>query len=223
MTLLKRLAANLPDRWQMELKRVYFGQQIRRGSFETSEQEYKLLGDFVRDGDWVLDIGANVGHYTKRLSELVGAGGRVIAFEPVPPTFALLAANVQLLAHANVTLINAAASDRLEMVGMSVPKFSTGLTNFYQAHLSPAVDASLSVLTLAVDSLHIDRRVSLAKIDVEGHEVAVLKGMRTLISTHRPVLIVETGSPEVVAELCSAGYRSERLRGSSNVLFRPAV
>lgn len=46
-------------------------------------------------GDWALDIGANVGHYTKRMSDLAGPEGRVIAFEPVPDTFAVLCANAQ--------------------------------------------------------------------------------------------------------------------------------
>ena len=72
MTLLKRVAAHLPARWQTELKRVHFGRQITQGNFFTSEPEYKLLPELISPGDWVIDIGANVGHYTKRLSELVG-------------------------------------------------------------------------------------------------------------------------------------------------------
>jgi len=127
MNVLKPFAARLPDRWQMELKRLHFARQIRRGSFKTSEPEYNMLPRLIGPGNWVLDIGANVGHYTKRMSELVGPGGRVIAFEPVPATFALLAANVQRFKHANVTLINAAASGGTNIVGMTVPKFSTGL------------------------------------------------------------------------------------------------
>ena len=129
MTLFNRFAARLPERWQSELKRIHFGRQIIRGTFETSEPEYKILSQLIKPGDWVIDIGANVGHYTKRFSELVGVHGRIIAFEPVPTTFALLAANVQLFAHANVTLINAAVSDKFGVVGMSIPRSSTGLTN----------------------------------------------------------------------------------------------
>lgn len=95
MTMLKRIAARLPNRWLSELKRIHFGRQIAKGTFESSEPEYRLLPDLIAPGDWVIDIGANVGHYTKAFSERVGARGRVIAFEPVPTTFALLAANVQ--------------------------------------------------------------------------------------------------------------------------------
>lgn len=223
MTLFKRFAARLPDRWQNELKRIHYGRQIGKGTFETSEPEYKILAQLIRSGDWVIDIGANVGHYTKRFSELVGAQGRVIAFEPVPTTFALLAANAQLFAHANVTLINTAVSDKIDVVGVSVPRFSTGLSNYYQANISPTADSTLTVLTLSLDVLCLGKRVALIKIDTEGHEFFVLKGMQRLLAQHRPVLIVETGSNDVIASLSALGYVPEKLHKSPNLLFKAKV
>ncbi len=223
MPLLKQIAARLPHQWQTELKRIYFRRQINQGTFVTDEPEYKILHNLITPGDWVIDIGANVGHYTKRFSELVGANGRVIAFESVPTTFSLLSTNILLFAHANVTLINAAVSDKLDVVGMNIPKFSTGLTNYYQAHLSSAVDSKLSVLTMPLDSLCINQRISLVKIDVEGHESFVLAAMQKLIETHYPTLIVETGSKEVIANLTSLGYVPEKLQNSQNILFKPNV
>src|SRR5688572_25618258 len=123
---LKRIAARLPDRWQQELKRRYFRSEIRRGRFRTNEREYGLLSALVSPEDWVLDVGANIGHYTVRFSELVGKLGRVISFEPVPETFELLAANIALITP-NVTLINAAASDSTRVIGMEIPRFDSGL------------------------------------------------------------------------------------------------
>jgi FkbM family methyltransferase len=220
LTLIKRLIARLPEQWQTSLKRIHYGLQIRRGSFQTTEPEYPLLPQFVGDGDWAIDIGANVGHYTKRLSELVGIEGRVIAFEPVPTTFGLLSSNVQLFAQKNVTLVNAATSNELGVVGMSIPRFSTGLKDYYDAHISPSSEAALSVLTLPVDSMGINRRVALVKIDAEGHELFVLKGMTNLLKTYHPVLIVETNSNEVVSLLASLGYVANRLPNSPNIIFQ---
>lgn len=220
MPLLKKIASQLPPQWQTEMKRIYFSRQIKRNSFVTDEPEYKILHDLISQGDWVVDVGANVGHYTKRFSELVGVHGRVFAFEPVPTTFSLLSANTQLFRYPNVTLINAAVSDKLDVVGMSIPKFSTGLTNYYQAHLSSVKDSALSVLTLSIDSLNIGRRVTLIKIDAEGHEAFVLAGMKKLIKKHHPTLIIENPSQDINTNLASFGYVSEVLPGSPNVVFK---
>ncbi|HEY6045537.1 MAG TPA: hypothetical protein VIU65_02980, partial [Pyrinomonadaceae bacterium] len=81
----------MPSSWQLEIRRHLYRRQIRRGVFTTHEPEYGLLSSFLSDGDWAIDIGANIGHYTKGMSDLVGARGRVIAFEPVADTFTLLA------------------------------------------------------------------------------------------------------------------------------------
>ncbi len=219
MKIFKRMAASLPALWQNELKRLHFRRQIRRGTFVTSEPEYAILPSLISEGDWVIDVGANIGHYTKRFSELVGVSGRVIAFEPVPETFALLAANLQEFSNVNVTLINAAASDSTGLVGMSVPTFDTGLRNFYQAQLSSSPDSNFRVLTLSIENLNIRHRIALIKIDAEGHEAGVLKGLREILQRDKPALIVETGSSDVTISVESLGYDSQRLDGSPNILF----
>jgi FkbM family methyltransferase len=131
----------------------------------------------------------------------------------------LLAANAQLFSQPNVTLINAAASDRCGVAEISIPEFVPGLTNYYQARLG-ANGGGLFVLTVPLDTLAFDQRISLVKIDVEGHEAAVLAGMQQLIRTSKPTLIVETNSDVLVAQLQSLGYSWQRLPGSSNVLLR---
>lgn len=219
---LKRIAATLPFSWQHELRRKFFHRQIRHGTFFTDEKEYGLLNSFLHPGDWALDLGANVGHYTKRMSELVGASGRVIAVEPMPDTFSLLASNVRLFDHANVSLLNVAVSDRIDTVGIELPSFSEGLPNYYQARLTSTA-AKFSVLTIPIDALSLPKQVKLVKIDVEGHELPVLQGMRRLIERDHPVLIVETSGQEAIALLHSLGYGTVRLPGSSNLLCRQRI
>jgi FkbM family methyltransferase len=221
MSFLKRVAAQLPNRWQTELKRIYFAIQIRKGIFSPDEPEYKILPRLIKPGDWVIDIGANVGQYTKRFSELVGSHGRVIAFEPVPTTFSLLSANVELFPHQNVTLVNSAVSDNFGIVGMAMPTLSTGLTNYYEAHIASATKCALSVLTMSLDSLRIDNRISLVKIDVEGHESFVLSGMQKLIESSHPSLIIETKSQKIIDNLSSSGYSHQKLKNSPNIVFLP--
>ena len=214
--LLKRLAARLPHGMQHELRRVFFRSQIRRRSFYTDEKEYALLDRMLRPGDWALDIGANVGQYTLRMAELVGESGRVIALEPIPDTFALLAENVRHFPHSNVSVLNSAASDRTAALGMEIPRWSDGMENYYQAHIVRGA-AALTILGIAIDSLRLPP-IRLVKIDAEGHELAVLRGMRALVARDHPVLIVETSSADTTELLRSWDYSVERLPGSSNVL-----
>ena len=221
MSTFKRIAARLPHRWQAELKRLHFGRQIAQDRFDTSEAEYGLLPQLLQPGDWAIDVGANVGQYTKRFSDLVGPRGRVLAFEPVPATFALLAANAERFAHGNVSLFNAAVSDQLQVMGMAIPRFPTGLQNYYEAHLTGAADAGVQVLTVSLDALSIAQKVALIKIDAEGHEAHVLAGMWQLIERSRPVLLIETGSDQLVDEVKRRGYAVARSAGSSNVVCRP--
>ncbi len=221
--ILRRIAGRLPKRWQQELKRLYFGGRLRTHRFRTEEPEYDLLPEIVSPGDWALDVGANVGHYTARLSELVGASGRVVSFEPVPETFELLTANVALLPNKNVTLINAAASEASGMVGMEIPRLDdTGLDNYYGARVSDA-PSGFTVLCVAIDSLNLARPIRLVKIDAEGHELPILMGMRRLLDRDHPTLIVEDNSADVADYLAGLGYSHSRIEGSSNQVFRLAL
>lgn len=221
MSFLRRVVAMFPERTQAEIKKWKYARELRQGIFVTDEPEFEVLDRYVHPGDWVVDIGANVGHYTKKLSDLVGAAGRVLAFEPIPTTFSLLASNVQRFPVQNVSLFNVAISDRTMAIGMALPRSSDGMANYYQAHVTSTADGEISVMTCALDSLKIENRVSLIKIDAEGHEAFVLSGMKSLIRESMPTLIIETGKKEIVDELRTVGYDSIVLPGSPNVLFTP--
>jgi FkbM family methyltransferase len=216
--MLRSLASKLPHRVQQELKRVHFAWHMRQGKFDGGEIEFDRLRDFVSEGDWVLDIGANVGHYAARLSDIVGSHGRVIAFEPVPATFELLSSLMVQLPQQNVTLLNVAASDSVGVLGMSIPQFDSGLDNYYMAHLSKE-GGDVSILTLPVDHLHLPEPVKLVKIDAEGHEISVLKGMRKLLERDHPRLIVEGESAEVESFLRDLGYSYAKAEGSPNRVY----
>jgi FkbM family methyltransferase len=214
------LASKLPIWCQQELKRGYFRRQIRRARFRSDEPEFDVLERWIGSGDQVLDIGANVGHYTGRFSRIVGATGRVFAFEPVAETFELLAANAMHFGARNVTLFNAAVSDSTRLLRMTAPKFDTELTNYYQASLT-SDDTGVAVLCVAVDGLDLPGPIKFAKIDVEGHELAVLQGMPRLLKRDHPTIMLEGQSDAVADYLRSFGYSFTKLDGSPNRIFRP--
>src|SRR5713101_392530 len=96
----------MPDVLLRPLKRVRYLATVR--SFWSLEAD--IMVALVTGGDHVLDIGAYVGWYTRVLSQAVGPGGVVYAFEPVPDTFRLLGFCVRCLRLRNVVLFNCAAS-----------------------------------------------------------------------------------------------------------------
>lgn len=220
LQVLRDIAARLPRSWQSELKRLHYRQRIRRGTFCSDEPEFSILSRLVTSGDWVIDIGANVGFYTKRLAELVGLEGRVLAFEPVPETFALLTSNTAMCGFTNITLFNTAVSEETNLAGISIPDYSnTSQVNYYQAHLTSLADSNLRVLTVSLDSIQIPGKVKLIKIDAEGHEYSVLKGMRNTLARDQPILIIEAPHGETRVFLESRGYISTTLPESPNVVF----
>lgn len=218
MSAWKRVAGWLPQSWQRSLKRTHYARQIRRGSFHANEPEVAHVRGLLQPGDWVIDVGANVGHYVALFSKLVGPTGRVLAYEPMPESFALLADNVLSLPIQNVTLLNLAASDSCREAKMLLPLWPNGLGNFYEARLTDAT-VGQTVLCGPVDFFDLPHRVALVKIDVEDHELEVLRGMTRLLERDHPHLIVEANSPRVVEFLAEFGYRYDRFPGSPNYVF----
>jgi len=220
----KSVAAKLPRSVQQELQRWLYTAKIKSGKFGHFEPEYGRLSDWVKPGDTVLDVGANVGIYSARLSELVGRDGHVFAFEPIARTFQLLTSNSRLFPYPNITLLNAAASSSSGFVQLQIPKFDSGLEAFTRAGVADSKPddghSVYSAFCLQIDSLAIPTKVSFVKIDVEGHEFMVLQGMERILREDKPILVVEGDDPEVVAYLKNLGFESEKISGSENSIFR---
>jgi tRNA A58 N-methylase Trm61 len=86
----------LPDKILQAIKKVHYARALSAVS-EGDEVDFKIIKQLVNPGDYVADIGANYGVYTKYLSELVGRDGCVYSIEPIPLTFEILYSNVKKL------------------------------------------------------------------------------------------------------------------------------
>ena len=210
--MLRMLAGRLPEFARVELKRINYRNQISKGRFISPETEFNRLHELIKPGDWVIDVGANVGHYTRRFSELVG-DGRVLAFEPHPRTFAFLASNVADLG--NVTLFNSALSDAFGEVGFTVPS-----GNFYQASIS--ANGESRVATLHPSVIGFQNRIAFIKIDAEGHEKPIIGALEDLIEKHRPILMVENHREFLVEWAKRHRYRLDDCQDSHNHILKPA-
>jgi FkbM family methyltransferase len=195
--ILKDLALRiLPERMLQVVKKVHYVQTLESLS-EGDERDFRIIRHLVSPGDWVVDIGANNGVYTKYLSELVGAEGRVYSIEPIPLTLDILLSNVRKLGLKNVELMNCAISDFNGRGTMKVPLYESGGENFYQAKIvSENADSSLrriEVQSRSVDSLFsdLDHGISFIKCDAEGHELKCVKGASGTIKNSKPAWLIE--------------------------------
>jgi FkbM family methyltransferase len=219
--LLQAALGRLPANVQFELRRANYSRQIRRGSFVRQDPEILEIARHVSAGDWVVDVGANIGRYTCYMAQCVGTGGRVLAFEPVDVSFTLLAGNVRAAGLRNVSLFNVALSSTPGISGMTVPPYEQSkLANYYRAHI--AARGERPVLCLPLDAIPIPQAVRLVKIDAEGHDLHVLMGMESLLHRDRPVLIVEGWSQDAAASwLGERGYSIRAVAGSENIVAMP--
>lgn len=140
----------------------------------------------IKPGMIVVDIGANIGYFTRIFAKLVGEEGKIYAFEPDKENFELLKKNTSHLL--NVEVINAAVSEL------------TGTINFYHIvgatgthSLISSSDAEVrSVPCYSLDEFFLNRKApDFLKIDVEGAEAQVFKGMEEVLDKNKITVVFE--------------------------------
>lgn len=153
-----------------------------------------------RPGDIALDVGANIGLWTVPLARHAASiGGHVVAFEPLPANVERLQANLELNDGADsVTVAPRALSDRPATAQLVLREdfhagASTGNASIY---ISDGTDDRFDSATVAAERLDEtawvdDARITVVKVDVEGHEDHVFRGGRRTIARTRPVMFVE--------------------------------
>lgn len=160
----------------------------------------------LRPGDTFIDVGAHVGYHTLLASQLVGNTGRVVAIEASPSTFFALQKNLALNQIQNVRAINIAASDHKGSVNIyRGPDHDLGSSTIYAevqkkgSSLEAEVPMAPLVEILTPDEL---KQARIIKIDVEGAEEAVLRGLAPAINQCRKDLeVVLEVIPEYLSEL----------------------
>lgn len=159
---------------------------IYSGLHEFNDMAFLL--HLLRQNDSFFDIGANVGSYTLLASGVCRA--QSIAIEPVPSTFNILSKNIELnKLEERVTLINSGAGS---VEGKLVFSSNNDTTNHVIAENETDQSDTIEVSIITIDSLFINSQPVLVKIDVEGFETEVLKGMTNcLSSTSLKAIIIE--------------------------------
>ena len=151
--------------------------------YEAEDLEY-LRNVYLRDGNVILDIGANIGNHTVFFSKICNAE-RVYAFEPISETYSTLCRNLALnhiedtVVVYNVALGNTSGKAKIKCFD----PYNIGAAQVEEAH-----DGSISMKRL--DDYKFER-IDFIKIDVEGFEYDLLKGAKNTLSKFSPVIYIE--------------------------------
>jgi FkbM family methyltransferase len=180
----------------------------------------KLFKEIIKKGDTVIDLGANIGYFTLLASKLVGANGKVFAFEPAPKNFEYLIKNIELNDYKNIVAIQKAVSNHNGKTKLYLSPYDSGHHTINRSdgieayRLGRAGDVvSIDIETVTLDDYLKDKgyKVDVMKIDIEGAEPLAFDGMRKTLSKNQnikifleffPLLIEKMGnSPKEFIEL----------------------
>ena len=181
-TELAKLANRLYDRAPSTHRRLY---SLYKGWSDRAERA--ALRRLITPGMTVYDIGANIGIYTQFLAKLVGVSGRVVAFEPEHR-------NVERLRTAThqyhqVEVLHAAVSDRSGILKLYVAE---DLNVDHRSYPCEGSRSFVEINAIALDDFAVDRgTVDVIKMDIQGAELAALRGARRMLSQNSPALLLE--------------------------------
>jgi FkbM family methyltransferase len=178
------------------------GIRFIRGTYETKNVE--AIQQTVRKDDIAYDVGAHVGYFSVLMGDIVGSGGKVIAFEPRGLNLGYLQKHVAVNHCDNVEIVAKALGDHS---GQAKLETRTGSGTGYISETGDE-DVEISSIDDLVESGSLPAPTFL-KIDVEGGEMAVLRGAMKVIEKQRPRMILATHGDQIDAE-CRALLREWR-------------
>jgi len=147
-----------------------------------------------KQGDIVIDIGANIGRYTIISSKRVGTKGKVVAIEAHPGNFEILNRNIKLNQLTNIIPLNYAAYSKETKIKLYVPDEESGYTIYHtlmERTGKKFVEVNANTLDYLLQLNEIrQEEVNWIKIDVEGAEFEVLKGATNVLSKSKDIALL---------------------------------
>ncbi|AQA12555.1 FkbM family methyltransferase [Streptomyces malaysiensis] len=209
------LNAALRDRPLHRLARTRFGATFAVDTQDLIQRYLYLFGVWephmtrwlqrrLKPGDVFVDVGANIGYYSVLASRLVGGSGKVVAVEASPTFLGLLQRHARRNGCANIRTVNAAVSDREELLTFILASSRNMGANSVVPYDGPA-ESTFEIAARPLPDLLTEDEITRArviKVDVEGAEGGVVRGLVPLLDRLRPdaELTVEV-TPQRMAEL----------------------
>lgn len=192
--LIIELHDGLRMRWDPEDLRTAPNMLLNHGAYEP--QELQILREIARHAQIVFDVGANVGWYTLNIARAIARrGGHLYAFEPIPSTFQTLQENVRLNAlQSCTTLSQLGLGEKADDVEFYVPNVTGSVAASQRPLFEQQDNRKVRARIVRLDDFVAERalkRLDLLKCDIEGGELAMLKGGLDTLRRFRPVLFLE--------------------------------
>ena len=166
--------------------------------YEKSESHF--IKSICYEGMNILDIGANIGYYTALFSQLAGERGSVIAIEPDLESYKYLSKSINSFNYKNVLSFRLAASDIKQKLPLFISKENRGDNRLYSTNQKRN---SIMVDCLTVDELLEENKIEnldLIKIDVQGYEPKVLKGMLNIVRSSKKLILLSEFWPKGILQ-----------------------
>ena len=173
-----KFASSLFDSYYPAYRLFYFSYKMLK-----DKEEIKLFRRIIKNGDIVLDIGANIGFYSVMFSELVGKKGKVHAFEPERSNYKHLRKGS--FNYKNIKTYNKAVTSDDKGIRLYISNILNVDNRTYKMDNSTK---NYNVGSLKVDSL-LKTKINFVKIDIQGGELAALRGMRQTIKKNKNIII----------------------------------
>ena len=165
--------------------------ELSLGTYEIPIQN--IFAQHLKEGDVFYDIGANVGFFSVIAAKLVGDTGKVYAFEPGKENTASIRHNAGLNKFEQIEVIEKAVSQTSGTAQLLLAQYSGGHASA-TADVPPDLAGEITVDLVSIDELIARQQIAppnFVKVDVEGAELDVLKGMQETIKTYQPTIIYE--------------------------------
>jgi FkbM family methyltransferase len=204
------------------------GLNIVRGTYERDEVAW--VRRILKPGDIALDVGAHLGFFAIQMAAMVGAAGRVYAFEPFDANAELLERSVDENRFGGRVVVSRAAvgaASGSAMLTFPVETLNSGGAYLLRDGTAPlAGNLEKRVRMVALDELELPHPVRLIKMDVEGAEPQVLEGARRLLMNDRPTILSELHPAQLqrasgmtadqfLAQVRELGYRARDVSGNA--------
>ena len=180
------------------LPRFAFQDMIRNAIIDNKifdNKIYEAAKDYIKEDTIVLDVGTNFGQLTILFSKCQ-KNVEVYSFEASRYIFEILKKNIKIN-NANVKLFNNLVGNQIEQ-DCFIQKTNLSSFNTYGSNKIEIIDDNINhsnliekVKTIKLDDIHFDKKISFMKIDVQGHDLEVLRGAKRIINAQKMPIIFE--------------------------------